>query len=180
MSWFLVLYLHVCLAVSLAKELLSPTDMALLEQKLKKVAGVYTDEALVKKYHLEKTVVITGCNHGFLNHLFNFDCFMRRLGMKYLVITMDKDAETELRKHPHIETFLMAGEGEIHSTAQEFRSKQFNLITTRKKAAVHSIMQLGFDVLFSDTDVAIVRDPFPYLLWDNVDYVHSVNAFCLT
>ena len=32
--------------------------------------------------------------------------------------------------------------------------------------------------MFTDTDVALVRDPFPYLLWDNVDYVHSLNAIC--
>jgi hypothetical protein len=72
----------------------------------------------------------------------------------------------------------MEGADEITTVAQEFRSKQFNIITARKKQAVLSIMKLGYDVLFSDTDVALVRDPLPYLFWQNVDYVHSLNAFC--
>jgi hypothetical protein len=33
-------------------------------------------------------------------------------------------------------------------------------------------------VLFTDTDVALIRDPFPYLLWKDVDYVHSLNVIC--
>ena len=66
----------------------------------------------------------------------------------------------------------------VTSDSVTFRSKQFNLITARKKEAVHDILVLGYDVLFSDTDVAMLRDPLPYLLWKNVDYVHSLNAVC--
>lgn len=32
--------------------------------------------------------------------------------------------------------------------------------------------------MFADTDVAIVQDPFPYLVYNNIDYVHSLNAIC--
>ncbi len=40
------------------------------------------------------------------------------------------------------------------------------------------ILRLGYDVIFSDTDVVIVSDPFPTLLWKNVDYIHCVNEPC--
>eukprot|EP01036_Dinobryon_divergens_P028204 gene28204-37108_t len=68
--------------------------------------------------------------------------------------------------------------GEVTTDPQKFRSKQFNLITARKKEAVHDILKLGYNVLFSDTDVAMIRDPLPYMLWENVDYVHSLNYWC--
>lgn len=161
-----------------AHDLLSTKEMEHLKAQLEKVAGVYEDAALVQKYQLQKTVLVTGCNHGFLNHLFNFDCFAQRLGMKYLVVTMDASAESFLNSHTSMVTFPMLGSNDIGTESSEFRSKQFNLITARKKAAVHSIMQLGYDVLFSDTDVALLRDPFPYLRWKNVDYVHSLNYHC--
>ena len=76
-------------------------------------------------------------------------------------------------------SYLMTGvANSIGSAATEFRSKQFNLITAKKKEVVHDILVLGYDVLFSDTDVALVRDPIPYLLWEGVDYVHTVNTVC--
>lgn len=68
--------------------------------------------------------------------------------------------------------------GESAAESTDFRSKQFNLLTAKKKESVHDVMQLGYDVIFSDTDVAIVRDPIPRLLWKDVDYVHSLNAIC--
>jgi hypothetical protein len=57
--------------------------------------------------------------------------------------------------------------------------KEFNLITAKKKEAVHDVLKLGFDVMFADTDVAIVQDPFSFLVYNNIDYVHSLNSICI-
>lgn len=178
-----------------------------LSEALSKVAGIYHDIDKVRQYGLEKTVLVTACNHGFINHLFNFKCFLDRLHMKFLVIVLDTQGYHYLQQFQQnnntssstittsstsssMVTYLMTGSsggggkegqpnGEIITTQPtEFRSKQFNLITARKKEAVHNILQLGYNVLFSDTDVAILQDPIPYLIWKNVDYVHSVNDWC--
>ena len=66
----------------------------------------------------------------------------------------------------------------VGKTATFDQSVTVAIITTRKKEAVFQVLMLHYDVLFSDTDVAIVRNPFPYLLWENVDYVHSLNCIC--
>jgi hypothetical protein len=150
-----------------------------LESALKKAAGLYTDPQ--RQVGLEKTVLVTGCNYGFVNHLHNFKCFADRLGMKFLVVAMDAKANSYLKNHTSMISYYMSGGSDQASVSGEsttFRSKQFNLITARKKEAVHDILMLGYNVLFSDTDVAMVRDPLPYLLWNNVDYVHSLNAVC--
>jgi len=141
---------------------------------LKRVAGVFPG---TPRPGLERTVLITGCNHGFINHLENFKCFADRLQMKFLVIALDLKAHEYIRRNTTMDSFFMST-AEVTGDATEFRSKQFNLITARKKEAVHNILELGFDVLFTDTDVALVRDPFPYLLFNDVDYIHSLNAIC--
>ena len=150
-----------------------------IETVLQRVAGVFYNESKRNEYRgdLDKTVVMTGCNHGFLNHLMNFKCFAERLGIKFLVVALDKKTHDFIRLNTSVDSIYMQYAG-VTEEATEFRSKQFNLITTRKKEAVHDVLKLGYDVLFSDTDVAIVRDPFPYLLWTNVDYVHSLNCIC--
>jgi hypothetical protein len=151
-----------------------------IETVLHRVAGVFVNETKQYKGYggqLNKTVVMTGCNHGFLNHLMNFKCFADRLGVKFLVVALDKKTHDYIRLNTSMDSIYMQY-ADVTEEATEFRSKQFNLITTRKKEAVHDVLKLGYDVLFSDTDVAIVRDPFPYLLWKNVDYVHSLNCIC--
>lgn len=168
--------LHVVLLFFCLWPAIAATHQEELAQKLQIVRGIYEDPAVAKARGVENAVLVTACNFGFLNHLFNFDCFMRRLKMKYLVFAMDKRAYDYLKANTTIH--VVGTDNELTSSAQEFRSKHFNLITAKKKEIVHDIMTLGYDVLFSDTDVAILHDPIPYLVWKNVDYVHSLNAIC--
>ena len=159
------------------------TSLEKLDRTLRLVSGVYHDTTNIDKKILEKinnTVIVTSCNYGFINHLLNFKCFMDRLNMKFIVMALDRATHSYLTQNTSIVSYYMDNGqiNEIVGTSQEFRSKQFNLITAKKKEVVHYIMELGYDVLFSDTDVAIVRDPFPYMLWNDVDYVHSLNSMC--
>ena len=73
---------------------------------------------------------------------------------------------------------LKSNEGIILKTHTGFHTPQFHLITVLKKAGVLALLQLGYHVLFIDLDVALLRDPLPYLIWSNVDYVHSMNKIC--
>jgi hypothetical protein len=41
-----------------------------------------------------------------------------------------------------------------------------------------SLCRGRYDILFADTDVVLLQDPLPLVLWRGVDYVHSVNKFC--
>ena len=44
--------------------------------------------------------------------------------------------------------------------------------------AVGAALNLGYNVIFSDVDIAILRDPINYLFHEGVDYVHSTNKGC--
>lgn len=59
-----------------------------------------------------------------------------------------------------------------------FGGKNFNLIGCRKMEAVAGALKLGYDVIFSDVDIAVLRDPIDYLFFPHVDYTHSTNNGC--
>ncbi len=128
-------------------------------------------------------VIATVVNYGYLNHLYNFDCYMRRLGLKYIVFALDSQSYQNLTSPNNKQYFYSAylqlpGENDASSSASEFRTLDFNIITARKTVAVLSLLRLGLDVLFLDIDVVLLRDPRPYLFWHNVLYVHSLNYPC--
>lgn len=126
-------------------------------------------------------VIATAVNHGFLHHLYNFDCYMRRLNLPYVVFSLDSLAAASLEQKANvINSFHLQipGEKDASVNASEFRSLDFNIITARKIYAVHQLLLRGLDVLFLDVDVTLLREPFEYLLWKNVHYVHSLNYNC--
>lgn len=155
-----------------------------LIDKVKRAAGVFEDNPeLVQKYGLDKVVLVTAANHGFLNHFMNFYCFAKKLRMKVLVVSLDEQIDEYLHTHNQssIISYHMEGQSgqeKIGPASASFRSRQFVLMTARKKAVVLEILKLGYDVVFSDIDVPIVSDPFPYLLWKGIDYVHTLNDPC--
>lgn len=150
-----------------------------LNAMLLKSAGVYKTES--KRKGLDKTVLVTGTNFGFVNHLLNFKCFADRLGLKFLVISFDKETHNYITENTTMNSYMMIKNTTIGITnnSTKFRDPHFNLITNLKVEIVHDILSLGYDVIFADTDVAIIKDPVPYLIFDNVDYVHSVNTLCM-
>ena len=144
------------------------------------VAGVYKkDEAKsMIPSSLNQTIVMTACNSGYLPHLLNFDCYATRLGIKYMVFALDVNLHAVLqRKYPHIVSVSYSSK-KITGIASNFRSKHFNLITNRKEEAVLCALILGYDAVFIDVDIAMVKDPIPKLIIPRYDYVHSVNVRC--
>lgn len=169
-GWLLTLYVEI-----------SAED---LQSVVNKVSGVFRDPELVKKYNLERTVFIAASNYGYLNHIYNFDCFAKKLGMKYMIASLDHRLHEHLTTHTNLISYYYSksnhpgSDRAVGIDSASFRSKQFNLIATRKNEVVYEIMKLGYNVLFSDTDVSLLHNPFPYLLWSGVNYVHSLNNPC--
>ena len=53
------------------------------------------------------------------------------------------------------------------------------MITCHKLELVGILLRLGYDVLFSDVDVAFIRDPFPFLIRDSHFEFQGNNRFNL-
>jgi hypothetical protein len=98
--------------------------------------------------------------------------------MKFLVFAMDEKAHSYLKSKSSITSIFWSGEGASTENSVKFRSRAFNVLVNRKKKATLAILELGYNVIFADADVVLVRDPVPYLIWDGIDYAHSINDFC--
>lgn len=59
-----------------------------------------------------------------------------------------------------------------------FRKGAFQKLSLGKFTSVQEVIRKGYDVLFSDPDVAIIRDPLSRVILPGVDYAHSVNVKC--
>jgi len=164
-----------------------------LQSTASKAAGVFrSDAARQARPELRNVIVVTAANVAYSLHIENFSCWMRRLGFHALVFSLDpemhkyalsmatKDRSTEEEAVLH--SYLWGGvTANIHiniKRAAEWRTPAFHAITTAKLEVVLSLLRLQYDVLFVDTDVALIRDPFPYLMWKNVDMAYSVNQIC--
>jgi len=124
---------------------------------LKAASGYYTDASKAKQRGLQNTVLVTGGNFGYLNHIHNFNCFARRLELKYLVISMELHTHYYLQKRGFYSYYLDTSSSSnttetIEEQSSAFREQQFNFITNKKKKAVQDILRLGYSVIFSDTD----------------------------
>lgn len=150
----------------------------LLMKKLSEVAGVYID--IERRYGLNKTVVITSCNYAFLNHLNNFKCFADRLGIRFLVMALDPSLQSHLSRNTAMVSYLLRpGEiGDISSEPHLPHTPHHYQMAAKRTEAVYTVLAHGYDVLYSDVDIALVRDPFPYLLYSDMQFVHTVNSVC--
>ncbi|RYG97012.1 hypothetical protein EON65_53505 [archaeon] len=176
LSSFIVALLLVSALTILAEE---DVESVTLTSVLQRAAGVYKNFTSPHP-DMKNTVIVTASNHGYLNHLMNLKCFLDRLNMKFITIAMDEEANRYLSKRSDMIIFPKFDGvfGRTAPGATHFRTKEFNIISFRKVEIVLEIMQRGYHVLFIDNDVALVADPFPYVLWRNIDYVFSVNIFC--
>lgn len=171
-------------------------------------ASTPLDAALVQVAR-NRTVLMTSCNYGYLNHVHNFKCYLDRLGLRALLVSTDERAHEaaqrsfgstlvsvslanatllgsmptrrikgddaqrthQIRSSP--QSALVAEEGAV-----EYHTHGFHVVTVRKIEAVIQVLQRGYDVLFIDADVALLRDPWQHLPPSAADYVFSSNKVC--
>ncbi len=172
----IVLFFTFCLIIlaEYADEILKED----LSRILKSSSGVYSTNK--NEPTLKNTVIITTVNFGYLNHFLNFNCFMERLKLKYLVFVLD------LKSYKTLETLGLSKSAyyfnikglTVEEHSSDFRSHQFNIISNLKILCVHTVLKLKYDVIFIDPDIAVINDPVPFLITPHIDYVHSSNYPC--
>ena len=148
-----------------------------------KAAGVFrTSVTQQARPELRNVVIVTATNAAYKTHLQNFACWLNELAMKALLFSLDSEmqkyAVKMVQKDPKAPTFYSYEWATGISSTADWRTPEFHVITTAKLEVVLAMLRLQYDVLFVDPDVALMRDPFPYLLWQNVDMAYSRNALC--
>ena len=159
-----------------------------LEKLLAKAAGIYQTPTAIS-YNLSRTVLIASGDHRFFNHLSNWKCFMDRLNMKALVFSYD------LKLHDFINRNTNENQT-IFSYYYVPDNHTYHNLSNPNLFYIQMALKLNYDVFFMDTDsklcsfsccfylififclVAVVRDPLPSILYNNVDYVFTKDKIC--
>ena len=147
------------------------------ESSLKSAAGLYVDPTRTNNAH-HKTVLVTAFNYAYLNHYHNFKCFIDRLGLKLVAVGFDQRTVNYLNSIGDPTVFPVLFDAKATENTVEFRKGDFRKISLAKFHVVHEFMKRGYNVVFSDPDVAIIRDPMHIFLHKDMDYMHSINARC--
>jgi hypothetical protein len=165
---------------------------------LKESSGVYVESGDIpsnfiqnerKLNFLEKSIIVTTTNHAFLPHLLNFDCYLRRLKMKYLVFALDSPSFDFLSSvsspsssvnRSSMSLYYNSSFFHVSSSSLDINTVDYNYLSKTKFSLVSLLLSLGYHVLFADTDIAMLKDPFPFFLIDDesVDMFHSSDENC--
>eukprot|EP01059_Diplonema_ambulator_P014417 TRINITY_DN25324_c0_g1_i1.p1 TRINITY_DN25324_c0_g1~~TRINITY_DN25324_c0_g1_i1.p1 ORF type:complete len:384 (+),score=143.68 TRINITY_DN25324_c0_g1_i1:32-1153(+) len=116
----------------------------------KRRAGVFVNKALRPEFN--NTVVVTMANWGFTTFFFNWACFAKKLGLDYLVLSMDSKLHNFLGDSRSLLMDDVQGKQEWGTTA-------YYDMGCHKIEAIQYLVELGVNVLFSDADNVIGRVP---------------------
>ena len=165
-------------ALCLIQSVLGVPDRVYTEA-LEGAAGLYSDMTRSSPGH-KNTILVTALNFAYRNHYHNFKCFVTSLGLKHVDVGFDTNTVRYLKELNDPTVFPVLFDANATQNSVEFRIGDFHKISLAKFEAVYAFMKLGYNVIFSDPDVAFVRDPMHVFLNNEMDYMHSINVYCRT
>eukprot|EP00177_Eucheuma_denticulatum_P003481 GFKZ01006295.1.p2 GENE.GFKZ01006295.1~~GFKZ01006295.1.p2 ORF type:complete len:356 (+),score=37.67 GFKZ01006295.1:626-1693(+) len=107
------------------------------------------------------TLVVTVSNWMYREHLANFACNLKNIGVKGLVVYALDRRTAEFASYLGLASVLLSDEDGDDVKPGNFEptgSRSFNSITKRKLEAVKAALKSGFDVLLSDADIFWCQD----------------------
>lgn len=134
---------------------------------------------IVLKVSHNHSVIVTGLNYGHRAMMMNWVCNMRMLGISnFLVIAFDEMLYlfALLQGFPCYLESSFLNQDKIEKTSAVYGTDEFKLFTKLKSKAVYRLLQHGFDVLWSDSDVVMFKNPLHYMSSFHTDIVIQSNA----
>lgn len=130
---------------------------------------VVLEEVMQKAAMADKTVILTTLNEAWAAPNSTFDLFLEsfRIGnqtqrlLKHLVvIALDQKAYSRcLALHPHC--FALTTKGVDFSAGEAFfMSTDYLKMMWRRIKFLHSVLEMGYNFVFTDADIMWLRDPF--------------------
>eukprot|EP00993_Chasmostoma_nieuportense_P001995 NODE_2828_length_1083_cov_22.027197_g2697_i0.p1 GENE.NODE_2828_length_1083_cov_22.027197_g2697_i0~~NODE_2828_length_1083_cov_22.027197_g2697_i0.p1 ORF type:complete len:159 (-),score=27.63 NODE_2828_length_1083_cov_22.027197_g2697_i0:391-867(-) len=92
-------------------------------------------------------------NGAFLALALNFVCSLHRLQLSNYLLFADEDAHREFQKRN-----ISSVEISANAEGGMFSGRKFASLTRKKVMAVARVLERGFDVVFFDTDIVLLRD----------------------
>lgn len=163
-----------------------PTKSRLFEMAVEDAAGIYAENpangsATPMTRDFSKDIILVSANFAYLDFILNWACHLQltNKSLKYLLISQDRHLHQHINKYTYIKSFDGALIGmESTSAGTTYRSEGFNHISMTKVAAARQVLDLGYNVLFSDVDISWFQDPIPHFKFD-VDFEFQSNHFSM-
>jgi len=115
------------------------------------------------------TIIVVVGNGGFAREVHSFVCNLFAIQIPhYVVVALDRQLYEYCVRHrlQVMPSWLLRGETDPqHNQSSSFHygTIQYNELTHAKSRIVYRILKLGYNVLLCDADIALFRDPRPYL-----------------
>ena len=137
-----------------ADKAVKDTKLESLTMRLQRHSGLYLDKSYAPE--LKNVLLLTAANSGYLEMLTNWECIAKRLGLDWMVISIDSDL------HQHLGERSISATGQEWQQAEGFFSKVgFRVIACNKIRTVADVLRAtSLDIVFSDSDNVFKSDPF--------------------
>ena len=140
----------------------------------------FTLEMLLPMVARNNHVVLTGVSYNYRFMLMNFVCNLRRLGVYDTLIVAAWDEEMyQFCFKMGLPVFLYETDvfGKINMKVDmAYGSQAFRKVTKLKSQVVLAILKKGYDVTWTDTDIAWLQNPIPLMANMESDFVVQSNA----
>ena len=140
----------------------------------------WPDPNILRNVAVDNTIIMISANCGYVNMAQNWIIHVKKLNItNFIVIAQDENVYDVLstfvpghvvmldRDHP--------SNVQVESDAFSFASQGFYEICKQRPHMIQSILDQGYKVLYSDTDLVWLKNPFEQLP-DNVDYVGMTDV----
>lgn len=138
-----------------------------------------TIRSVSEKVAIDNTIIVTALNFGYREMMMNWVCNMRRLHISNFVIAaLDEDLYKYafLRGLPvYFEEVVVSGRG-LSLNDASYGSDEFKELTKMKSRVVLQFLKLGYDTLWTDTDIVWFKNPIDHLRSLSVELAIQSNA----
>eukprot|EP00667_Euglena_gracilis_P012837 EG_transcript_13199 len=107
----------------------------------------------------DQPIIVAMSNGAFVDMTLNFLCSLRRLQLHNYLLFSDEEAHREFAKF-NVTTVVISARSDIGV----FSGRRFASLTRKKVQTVAQVVRRGFEVLFFDTDIVVLRDIWQWLL----------------
>lgn len=152
---------------------------ALHDQEPESFGMPLTLKSVASKMVKNNTLIVTALNFGYRGIMMNWVCNLRHLNVSNFVIAAFDDMLYEFAYTRGLPVYLETEAMHGHNTSltdAAYGTQSFKELTKMKSRVVLRFLQLGYNVVWSDTDVIWFRNPLEDMWSYNADLVIQTNA----
>ena len=141
---------------------------------------MWPDPDILRNVAVNNTIIMISANCGYVNMAQNWILHVTKLGItNFIVIAQDETAFDVLNTYVpgHVVMLDKDHPPDVHveQDAFTFASEGFYEICKQRPHMIQSILNQGYNVLYSDTDLVWLKNPFEKVP-DDVDYVGMTDV----